>query len=487
MRISLLILTFHLVTFSVSRGQTPVSVDIKQFYAPGNGNYLEIISSIDPMSFFLNSAKDTGAYCQVQQLIILKAGERIVDYRKKNIKSPYYSDTTIAPFVTIERISAPAGEYMLEYECFDLLNSYAQPLKATFKIKLEDRENKNRFSHIELVEKISSTINAPQFAKSGYEMWPYVSTFYPEYTEKIAFYDELYFEKDAIKNEDKFLLNQFIEYYDNNQKLSDYAKMTKVTAKEVYPIIGSFDIKNLPTGNYNLVMELRNKLNEVVTSEKIYFQRVNETEALSDKVLNETTIENTWVAGINNIDTLDQMVGCVKPISTNGEIDMVNSQLKTGNILSKKQFIYLFWKAKDPANPEAAWLKYKQDVKKVQVFFGTRIKKGYETERGRIYLKYGPPNQITDRPNEPAAYPYQIWQYYHVGKYNNKFFLFYMPDLVSNDYDVLNSDIPGEYRNPRWEAVLYSRTNQNPNVDFPNQNNGSHFGGNVDELLKNPR
>ncbi|HYG52197.1 MAG TPA: GWxTD domain-containing protein [Flavobacteriales bacterium] len=487
MRISLLILLLAGFARFSPFAQTPVSVDIKQFYAPGTGNYIEIVSSVEPMSFFLKTAKDSGHYARIQQLILLKAGERIVDYRKKNIKSPYYSDSTIAPFITIERMSVPAGEYTLEYECTDLLNEYAQPLKATFTIKLENREDKNRFSNIELVERISSTINAPQFAKSGYEVWPYVSTFYPEYIEKIAFYAELYFEKAAVSNGDKFVLNQYIESFDSNEKLNDYAKMSKVTAKEVFPILHSFDIKNLPTGNYNLVLELRNKLNEVITTEKIYFQRLNQTEAISDKVLNETSIENTWVSKINNLDTLDEMVACVKPIASNSESDMADSQLKNGSVLSKKQFIYLFWKTKDPSNPEAAWLQYKQEVKKVNGYFSTRIKRGYETERGRVYLKYGPPNQITDRPNEPAAYPYQIWQYYKVGKFNNKFFLFYMPDLVSNDYDVLNSNIPGEYRNPRWEAVLYSRSTQNPDIDFPNQNNGSHYGGNVNELLKNPR
>ena len=48
---------------------------------------------------------------------------------------------------------------------------------------------------------------------------------------------------------------------------------------------------------------------------------------------------------------------------------------------------------------------------------------------GRIFLYHGPPNTITDRPNEPSAYPYQIWHYYKIGKFNNKRFIFYKPDL----------------------------------------------------------
>jgi GWxTD domain-containing protein len=468
------------------RAQSPIAVDIKQFYAPSTGNYIEVISSIEPAFFQLNTKKDSGHYAQVQQLLILKAGEKIVDFRKKNIKSPYYTDSLILPFVTIERLTAPAGDYTLEYEISDLLDNTAKPMTAVFKVKLDNRENKKALSNIELVEKTSSTISNPQFAKSGYEIFPYVSTYYPDNFEKLAFYAEIYFDEKACANEERFVLTQYIANFEDNQKIEGYAKLSKINAKPVHPILNSFDIKNLPTGNYNLVLEIRNKSNDLVATESIFIQRLNQTKALSNEILNETTIEGTFVENINNLDSLNEFVGCIRPIASNSESDMANMQLINGSPLSKKQFIYLFWKSKDPTNPEGAWLKYKQEVKMVNMLFATRIKRGFETERGRIYLKYGKPNQITDRPNEPSAYPYQIWQYYKVGKFNNKFFLFYMPDLVSNDYEVLNSDIPGEYRNPRWEATLFSRNSANPNVDF-NNNGTNHYGGNVNELLKNPR
>jgi GWxTD domain-containing protein len=235
-----------------------------------------------------------------------------------------------------------------------------------------------------------------------------------------------------------------------------------------------------------LVLEVRNKTNEIIAIESIFIQRLNQTKAISNEVLNETTIEGTFVENINNLDSLNEFVGCVRPIASNSESDMANMQMINGTPLSKKQFIYLFWKSKNTTNPEGAWLEYKREVKEANRLFATRIKRGFETERGRIYLKYGKPNQVTDRPNEPSAFPYQIWQYYKVGKFNNKFFLFYMPDLVSNDYEVLNSDIPGEFRNPRWEATLFSRNTPNPNIDS-NKNSTNHYGGNVNELIRNPR
>ena len=100
--------------------------------------------------------------------------------------------------------------------------------------------------------------------------------------------------------------------------------------------------------------------------------------------------------------------------------------------------------------------------------FGTKLKKGYETDRGRVYLQYGPPNKLVDVPSEPNAYPYQIWFYYHIGNFNNRKFVFYNRDLSSNDYVILHSDMTGEVYNRQWDLDLHLRTNPKQNVDREN-------------------
>lgn len=487
MKIKQLIIFITLLAPLYPKAQSPVSIDIKQFYAPGTGNYIEVFSYIDPAHFDLKSVKDSGFICQVQELMILRQGDKIINYHKKNIKSPYFTDSTISPFTLVQRFTAEPGKYTLEYECLDLLKPMALPLKAEFIVNLTNRKDKNTISHIQLVERISSNIQHPEFSRSGYEIWPYVSDFYPDYIEKLAWYAEVYFDPTDIEAQEKFVLTQYISSHETDEKLEGFAKMTKVTATQVNPVLNSFDIQKLPTGSYNLVIELRNRKNELLSKESVYFQRLNTTQALSNDNLINTNVEGTFVASMNSIDSLNEFIASIRPIASNPESDMAVVQIKEGNLQSKKQFFYLFWKSRSPIDPGGSWLEYKARMKYVNAVFGTRIKKGYETDRGRVYLKYGAPNQLTDRPNEPSAYPYQIWQYYKAGKYNNKSFIFYMPDLVSNDYELLNSDVPGEYKNPRWQAVIQSRDTQNPNIDFPNQNNGNHYGGNVNDLLRNPR
>ena len=141
---------------------------------------------------------------------------------------------------------------------------------------------------------------------------------------------------------------------------------------------------------------------------------------------------------------------------------------------------------RNPSEPGLEWSKYKSEVKKTDQLFGTKVRRGYETDRGRIYLKYGAPNTVTDRPNEPSAYPYQIWHYYKIGKFNNKRFIFYMPDIGSNEYIVLHSNLQGEFFNNNWKVDLHRRNTPGRDVDGTQNPNDNQWGSNSNTFFINP-
>ena len=108
------------------------------------------------------------------------------------------------------------------------------------------------------------------------------------------------------------------------------------------------------------------------------------------------------------------------------------------------------------------------------------------TDRGRVYLKYGEPNQISKFENEPSSYPYEIWQYYQVSNQrNNRKFIFYNPDLVTNDYTLIHSDALGETRDDRWRIRLTKRNNAI--IDLDQDKSNDHYGSKVDDMFSNPR
>ena len=95
-----------------------------------------------------------------------------------------------------------------------------------------------------------------------------------------------------------------------------------------------------------------------------------------------------------------------------------------------------------------------------------------------MYLQYGAPTQVIQKDVSSNEYPYEIWQYNKIGKFSNKRFIFYNPDLVNNGYRLLHSDMIGELKNASWQLVLNKRNSVNGTIDDPNQNVQSTYGGN---------
>jgi GWxTD domain-containing protein len=141
------------------------------------------------------------------------------------------------------------------------------------------------------------------------------------------------------------------------------------------------------------------------------------------------------------------------PIASANEKLFINYNVAANKLNTMQQFFLDFWLQRNEADPEGAWLKYYNTVLGVNEEFGSTNMKGYETDRGRVYLQYGPPNQ---RVNESSTTkrPYEIWQYYQYGKQTDLKFVFITPDRSINDYQLAHSTAIGEVKNVNWQYEI---------------------------------
>jgi GWxTD domain-containing protein len=469
--------------------QLEVYVDYRRFGSPDNSGYLEVYLQFNASSVWLE--RDSVSRALKSKILvteIVRQGDKIVAFSKREISSPAMTDSTVADFYDQQRFKLAPGKYELEISCLDLLQDSAKAIEASMPVQMEPIDRDVFVSDIQLLEGASKATTIGPLTKSGFDIVPFVSDYYPPEVTKIAFYFELYCSKSFVGT-GRFLLTQKIVNARTQEEIKDKAIRTRMNPKDVTPVMNSINIADLPSGAYQLVVEVRDSLNSPIHKRVVNFVRNNPDQNITSADLVNINIQATFVERIKNSDTLNDYISCLRPIASMNEIAIIDTIVKSNNMQVKKQFFYYFWLNRNATDPEYSWLGYKEQVDKVEAMYGTQIKKGYETDRGYVYLKYGPPDWLTDRPNEPSSYPYQIWQYKKAGKYNNKRFIFYLPDLVTNDYVLLHSDVPGEVKNARWQYMLNSRNSTNTDLNSPtgSGNTQPQWGNNASEYYKNPR
>ncbi len=484
--IAVIILIFCLFIPSVNGQGIKAYFNYHVFLVPDKGPYVETELSVfgNTLKYVLNENKKYQGSVEVS--VIFKQHDEIKAANKYNLYSPEISDTTAAKpnFIDIQRFSLPNGKYDMELSIKDK-NKQDSAFRHTQPVSINFSSDSIVISDIQLLESFTKNENPGMLTKSGYDLVPYVSNFYPENFNKLIFYTEVYNTKKAMGMDEKFLINYSIESYETNSQMSDYMRYSKQVSSEANVLLASLDITSLPSGNYYLKIEVKDKINTPLCNKKLFFQRSSSSVNFKLEDINAVNIKNTFVERIGTLDSLKEYIRSVRPISSESEKLFAENQLKTKDITQMRQYLYSYWSKRDLKDPELAFINYNKQVARVNKIFSTQTRRGHETERGRVYLQYGPPDSRTEVTNEPNSYPYEIWHYVKVKGQGNRKFVFYNTDLVSNNYQLLFSDVIGETSDQNWQMTLRKRSTHSTNLD--QQKGGKTFGGNADDYFTNPR
>lgn len=457
------------------------------FNVPGSGPFIETYLSVAGQTVNYVS-NDQGMFQgSIEVTFIFRQKDEIKDFDKYQLFSPEVADTSNIDFSFIDqqRYFIPQGDYDMEIIIADM-HAEKKPFSAIQPVSINFDDQKICFSGIQLVKSFSRATEQNILTKGGYDLIPMVHNFYPETLSKLTYYTEIYNSDAVLGTGEKFLAICTIKSFETGNTLKDYVSYRRFDAGSVVPVLIDYDISRLPSGNYTISIEVRNKQNEMIGQNELFFQRSNPNIQYNLEELASIEVNATFSSRIQDNDTLQEYINCLDPIATELEKTFIHKQSKSADLKTKQQFFYNFWSSRDMVSPEQAWIKYYEQVQIVNKVYKTQISKGYETDRGRVYLKYGPPNIISESYNEPSSYPYEIWHYYELGKnQRNKKFVFYTTDMITNNFKLLHSDAIGEISNYKWEIFLNSRWYDPYNVDA--QHAPDIYGGKADDYYRNPR
>jgi len=77
-----------------------------------------------------------------------------------------------------------------------------------------------------------------------------------------------------------------------------------------------------------------------------------------------------------------------------------------------------------------------------------------DTDRGHVYIKYGPPNDVTIERGERVCKDHEIWHYYREREY---IFVF-LDEFGTGEYRLIHSNFPGEVERSDWEDIVCEPT-----------------------------
>lgn len=452
-------------------------LDSKQFYAPGIGNYVEF--QLQFIGYTLNYVgENNGLRGELAIQMQIMQNDSLITSDAYRLASPFMKDSIIEDFYDVKRFQLEPGNYVFKLTVQDL-NNDNDPLFTSQRFLIEDLSDAISLSDIEIAEIAMKGDESSPFYKSGYNIIPRLNPYYPEELNAIPVYFEIY--NTNIFEDSIFAIKQTITDINLNKTIDELTTYTKYKTAEVVPYLKKVNIEALATGKYLLTYTIVSKSMIELSSRSYEFDRHNRIDL--DFTLSEVIIDPAFQQSIPD-DSIGYFLESLIPISGRNEMANIYSIAESKNLEDARKYIQTFWTRTNPTNPYEAWIKYKQQVYYVESLFANNFEEGFETDRGRVYLKYGAPTNVLREPNSPSEYPYEIWYYNKIGVYNNKRFIFYNTDGTLSTYRLLHSDMIGELKNPNWPYELVRRNTAPGNADNPGENMIDQWGGKSQERIK---
>lgn len=440
------------------------------YQTPEGRPYIEVNLSIDASSVeYINNR------ARVEVVLIISQEEEIKHIEKREINAQKSKENANS-IIDIQRIALNNGEYKAELSFRDI-NAQTEALVVEDEIRINYPKDEVAVSGVQLVESYTKTETESMYSKNGYDIIPYPFEGIPENRNQIHYYAEVYNADKKFGEDNYYAVGIALEEALTKTKLSNFQRIRREKTSPVNIIMGGFDIQDLPEGYYNLVVEARDANNHLFAYSSTGFIRYAHKDIKEESFL---LPEDAFVNKINEED-IDEHLHSIHPIASEMHKDFLRKEARTASLEEKRNFLFNFWRQINFNNPEGEWKYYMTQVDYVNKTYSTRIRKGYETDMGRVYLVYGEPDKIIDEkfkstggikqrtmadrianpdaidqsPDGVSYMPYQIWRYNRTpfGE-SNKSFVFYAKQNNLMEYFLLHSDAKGEPYDRFWENVL---------------------------------
>ena len=421
-------------------GDLRVFVEMAGFRGPQNLTRFEVYTLIDARQ--LQFVPEAGKYVsQIDFVLSLQdsAGNPVMrelwtrNVSVKNIRELKQNGALVRDVVGLD--IAP-GPYKITLAAEDIYGDLAGTCEGHVRVRGFEGPALV-VSDIVFASELAKAEASGRFVRNGWRVVPNTTRFF-RVGKPIQIYFEIYnFKVMADNPKDSFVLGyslidtagMVVKSYPAKRLLKPGESVVKTDALET---------EDLPGGAYALQVELFDRgTREHVRHERKVF-------LLSEEVENPqlTEAEQEQLRHYQSIHH----------IASEKDLTMYKS---LGSQNAKMKFLQAFWKKRDPTpdtplnerlRDHLMRMKYSDDT-----FTAQPGNLGSDTDKGRIYVKYGPPNERDYTTSAAVGKAIDTWIYEKSGRYIFVFF----DRRGTGVYELVHSTMSGEIYNPDWQSTAF--------------------------------
>ncbi len=342
------------------------------------------------------------------------------------------------------------GQYGCKFIVQDL-NEKTNTDTVLFDLTVEDATTEVMFSDVECassIQRAQGNTDSP-FYKNTLVVTPNPALIYGRKVPMLFFYTEIYNLPDELDNMENYLLQYYIT--DRQDSIVPDIEPKQITRdKAVHPQVeyGMLNVGRLQSGVYNLRVEIKQDSKVLADESKEFYVFQTEEQQQLDSMAED--FNKSAFARMDSSLAAEEFEYIFYLLNAEAKESWKN----VSTLKEKRTFLYNFWKANN-TTPGTGINEFRQEYLQRVQFTNKNFKAftipGWKTDRGRVYIVYGPPDERDQFPNEPNLVPYEKWRYHKLQ--NGVVFVF--AELEGfNNYELIHSNLNGEVHNRNYMDII---------------------------------
>jgi len=321
------------------------------------------------------------------------------------------------------------------------------------------RDDELVLSDVELATAIKSVDSKGIFTKYGKDIIPNAASTYGNELPVLYLYCEIYNLKGDNEYKDtKYQVEYIVTDLNGVEIIKPPAKVITKPGNSSIDM-GGLNVVSLKSKGYIFRIKVTDlATNEVATrSKKFFVYRPGDVQVLSDDASFDTFIgDGTYLEGIYaemTLKELDDEWEKLKVLANREERNLY----KGSEEAARRKVILNYWKAREDIITREEYLERAALAKRQW----SGLRDGWKTDRGRVILTYGKPDEIERNPYSVDTRPHEIWRYFDIE--GGVEFVF-VDKQGFTDYELVHSSARNELQDYNWQRWIQVSSSQSRQI-----------------------